>query len=205
MVASRGRDHAPFFLVGRQLDKGVARASFLKTARALQVVELAENFHARGLAQRDRRPAGRIVNRVGDAVARRFDVFERDHALFNIPRTQQRQCSHVDQKIVARQDRPMAVALWATPRACVCNPCAALAAAIVYSLSSASRTLAASCSESNGFGKKNMPGSRRSPGWSDSSRYPETKTTFICGLADRSQSAKRRPLICGMTMSVSKR
>ena len=31
------------------------------------------------------------------------------------------------------------------------------------------------------------------------------KTTFVCGLVLRSQSAKRRPLICGMTMSVSRR
>jgi len=70
------------------LCEDVARASFLKTARALQVVELAENFHAQGLAQRNRMLAGRTVNRASDAVARRFDVFERDHPFFNIRRAQ---------------------------------------------------------------------------------------------------------------------
>ena len=46
VIASRRRDHASFFLIGRKLRERVARASLLKTSGALQVVELAKNLHA---------------------------------------------------------------------------------------------------------------------------------------------------------------
>ena len=80
VVAGGGRDDAALLLFRRQLREGVARAAFLEAAGALQVLELAENLHARDLAQRNRRLAGRIINRAIDSLPCLFDVFQRDHA-----------------------------------------------------------------------------------------------------------------------------
>ena len=79
VIAGGGRDDAALLLFRRQLRQGVARAAFLEAAGALQVLELAENFHARDLAQRNRRLAGRIINRALDSLPRLFDVLQRDH------------------------------------------------------------------------------------------------------------------------------
>ena len=81
VISGRRRDHAAFLLIGRKLSKRIARPAFLKTSGALQVFELAKNFHAGDLAQRNGWRAGRIKHRAFDALAGRFDVFERDHAL----------------------------------------------------------------------------------------------------------------------------
>ena len=80
VVAGRGRDHAALLLFGRQLRERVAGAAFFEAAGALQVIELAENFHAGDLAERDRRLARRIINGAVDPLARRLDVLQRDHA-----------------------------------------------------------------------------------------------------------------------------
>ena len=148
VIARGGRDHAAFLLVGRQLRESVARAAFLETAGALQVVELAENFHPGDLAQRNRRLAGRIIDRAFDSLPRLFDVFERDHALFNIPCPEERQCFRMERAAIPpSRRRPFQL-----PN---------------ESFSRNQRFAnfhVASCSGSNGFGRKNIPWSRRSPG-----------------------------------------
>src|SRR5438105_9331092 len=79
-VIARGRgDHATLLLIRRQLGQSVTSAAFLETSGSLQIVEFAENFHARDLTERDGRRTGRIVNRTSDPFARRFDILERDH------------------------------------------------------------------------------------------------------------------------------
>src|SRR5205823_2685961 len=79
-VIAGGRcDDPARLLVGRQLRECIARTAFLKTSCALQVVELAENFHTRDFAERDGGPAWRIVNCVSNAFARRFDLPKCDH------------------------------------------------------------------------------------------------------------------------------
>ena len=87
MIAGGSRDDAPLLLFGRKLRKRVACAAFLKTSGPLQVVELAENFHAGDLAERDGMPTGRVVDSACDPVAGRFDVFEGDHAVQYTART----------------------------------------------------------------------------------------------------------------------
>jgi len=47
VIACRGGDDTAFLLFDGQLCKGIPRAAFLKTSRALQVVELAKNFDTR--------------------------------------------------------------------------------------------------------------------------------------------------------------
>ena len=79
VIAGGCGDHATFLLIRRQLGQSVARTALLETSGALQVVELAENFHARDLAQRDGVTARGVVNRTSDPFARRFDILERDH------------------------------------------------------------------------------------------------------------------------------
>ena len=63
VIAGRSRDDAALLLIGRKLRERVARAAFLETSGALQVVELAENLHAGDFAQRNRRRAGRVDKR----------------------------------------------------------------------------------------------------------------------------------------------
>jgi hypothetical protein len=58
VVASRGGDDATLLLLGRKLRERIARPAFLKTCRALQTLELAEDFHAGDVAQRDRMRSG---------------------------------------------------------------------------------------------------------------------------------------------------
>ena len=53
MVARRSGNDSTLLLVTRQLCQRIARAPFLEASRALQVVELAENFHAGDVAQRN--------------------------------------------------------------------------------------------------------------------------------------------------------
>src|SRR5215216_2940812 len=91
MIARRCGDDSALLLVVRQLCQRIACAAFLKTSRALQVVELAENLHASDLAERDGRRARRIVNCAHDAITRCFDVLERDHALESWRKTANRQ------------------------------------------------------------------------------------------------------------------
>jgi hypothetical protein len=79
MIASGGRDDTALLLVGGELSERITRAALLKTSRALQVVELAENFHARDFAEWDGGPTRRIINRISNALARRFDVLKSDH------------------------------------------------------------------------------------------------------------------------------
>src|SRR5882724_6392917 len=50
VIAGGCRDHATFLLIRRQLGQSIARTALLETSSALQVVELAENFHGRDLA-----------------------------------------------------------------------------------------------------------------------------------------------------------
>src|SRR5205814_1299008 len=81
-VIARGRgDHAALLLIWWQLSQSVTRAAFLEASGALQVVELAEDLHTRDLTQRNGIWAGRIVDRAGDALTRRFDIAKPDHAL----------------------------------------------------------------------------------------------------------------------------
>jgi hypothetical protein len=70
-------------LFRRQLREGVARAAFLEAAGALQVIELADDLHAGHLAQRNRFPAGRKINRALDPFSRRLDVCQADDATHN--------------------------------------------------------------------------------------------------------------------------
>ena len=79
VIASGRGDDAALLLVGRQLCEGIPCTALLKTSRALQVVELAEDLHAGDFAERDGRRARRIVNGPSNAFARRFDVLEGDH------------------------------------------------------------------------------------------------------------------------------
>jgi len=81
VIAGRGRDHSAFFLIGGKLRECVARAAFLKTSGALQVVGLQKISMPGDLAQRNGRQTGRIKNGAFDAVARRFDLLECGHAL----------------------------------------------------------------------------------------------------------------------------
>jgi hypothetical protein len=81
MIASGGGDDTALLLIGGELRERITRAALLKTSRALQVVELAENFHARDFAERDGIPARRIINRISDALACRFDILKSDHEL----------------------------------------------------------------------------------------------------------------------------
>jgi hypothetical protein len=67
-------------LIVRQLCKRIARAAFFEASGALQVIQLAENFHAGDFTERDGGRARRIINRVRNALARRFDVLKRDQA-----------------------------------------------------------------------------------------------------------------------------
>src|SRR4029077_4708582 len=80
MVARRSSNDSALLLVTRQLCQRIARASFLEASRALQVVELAENFHAGDVAQRNGRRTRGIINRVRNSVARSFDVLKCDQA-----------------------------------------------------------------------------------------------------------------------------
>jgi hypothetical protein len=79
VISSRRCDYPAPLLLGRQLRERIARPAFLKASRALQIVELAENFHTHDFAERDGRPAWRIVNCASNAFARRFDVLKCDH------------------------------------------------------------------------------------------------------------------------------
>ena len=81
VIARRSRNDAPLLLIGWKLRERVARAAFLETSGALQVVELAENFHAGDFAQRNRWRTRRIINRAFNAIARLLDVLKRDHAV----------------------------------------------------------------------------------------------------------------------------
>src|SRR5206468_7634642 len=81
VIAGGSRDHPTFLLFWRQLRERVTCTALLKTSGALRVVEFAENFHPRALAQRDGSSARRLKNRAGDSFACGFDVFERNHAL----------------------------------------------------------------------------------------------------------------------------
>jgi len=81
MIAGGSRDNAAFFLFIRKLDQRVARAAFLKTSGALQVVELAEDLHAGDLAQRNGWRTRRMEDGAFNALVRGLDVLERDHAL----------------------------------------------------------------------------------------------------------------------------
>ena len=81
MIASGGGDDTALLLVGRELSERITRAALLKTSSALQVVELAENFHARDFAECDRGLTRRIINGIGNALTRRFDVVKSDHEL----------------------------------------------------------------------------------------------------------------------------
>ena len=74
VIAGGGGDDASLFLLGRKLDEGVARAAFLETAGALEVIELAVNLHPGELAQRDRMRAGRFVDGAFDSLRGFFDV-----------------------------------------------------------------------------------------------------------------------------------
>src|SRR5437870_9945540 len=80
VVAGGRSGDAAFFLVVGQLREGIARAAFLETSGALQVVELAVDLHAADLAQCDGRRTWRIEDRAGDTFARGSNVIERDHA-----------------------------------------------------------------------------------------------------------------------------
>ena len=81
VVAGRSRNHAALFLVGCELSQSVARAAFFKTAGPLRILELAEDLHSAGFAERNRMLAGGWKHRAFDAIARGFDFFKCDHAL----------------------------------------------------------------------------------------------------------------------------
>jgi len=72
--------HSLNLLVARQLYKRVAGTAFLKASCPLQVVELAENFHPRGFAERNRGRTGRIINCASNAFACRLDVLKCNQA-----------------------------------------------------------------------------------------------------------------------------
>jgi hypothetical protein len=79
VIAGRCGNDAALPRVGRELQQRVARAAFLETAGALQVIELAINVRAGELRKRDRFDAGRVVDASRDPVACGFDIGERDH------------------------------------------------------------------------------------------------------------------------------
>ena len=80
MVARRGGNDSTLLLVTRQLCQRIARAPLLEASRALKVVELAGNFHAGDVTQRNGVRTRRIINRVRNSFARRFDVLKCDQA-----------------------------------------------------------------------------------------------------------------------------
>jgi hypothetical protein len=80
MIARRSCDHPALLLFLRQLSERVACAAFLKTSGPLQVIQLAENFGPRQFAQRNRRQAWRVVDRIRNAFSRRLDVLKCDQA-----------------------------------------------------------------------------------------------------------------------------
>jgi len=53
MIARRGRDDTVPLLFGIQQQQSIARSSFLETARALKVLELAEDFTTGDLGERN--------------------------------------------------------------------------------------------------------------------------------------------------------
>jgi hypothetical protein len=80
MVARRSGNDSTLLLVTRQLCQRIARSPFLKASRALQVVELAENFHPGDVAQRNGGRTRGTINRVRNSFARSFDVLKCDQA-----------------------------------------------------------------------------------------------------------------------------
>src|SRR4029450_894478 len=81
VITSGGGDDAALLLISGQLRECITRAALLKTSGALQVVELAENFHTRDFAECDRGLTRRIINLIGNALTRGFDVVKSDHKL----------------------------------------------------------------------------------------------------------------------------
>jgi hypothetical protein len=79
VIAGRGGDNTALLLISGELSERITRAAFLKTSRPLQVVELAENFHAGDFAEWDGGPTRRIINRISNTLTRRFDVLKSDH------------------------------------------------------------------------------------------------------------------------------
>ena len=80
MVACRSGDDPALLLFARQLRKRIPRSAFLEAPGALQVIQLAENFHAGDVAQRNGGRTWGIINRVPNSFARRFDVLKCDQA-----------------------------------------------------------------------------------------------------------------------------
>ena len=80
MVACGSSDDPALLLIVRQLCKRIARAAFFEASGALQVIQLAENFHASDFTERDGARRRRITNRLRNAFARRFDVLKCDQA-----------------------------------------------------------------------------------------------------------------------------
>jgi hypothetical protein len=152
VIAGRCRDDAALLLFGRELGKRLPCAAFLKTSGPLQVVELTENLHAGDFAQRNGMLTGGIINCGSNAITSRFDVFERNHAISILGQDRQSTRSVVAASLCEAQRR---------------NDCArgsGRSDSVYSSPSRTSRTLVASCSESNGLGRKNIPSSRRSCG-----------------------------------------
>src|SRR5215470_7591506 len=80
MVSGRSGNDSALLLIMRQLRQRVSRPAFLETSCSLQVVEFAENFQAGDFAQGDGRRTRRIINRIRNSFARRFDVLKCDQA-----------------------------------------------------------------------------------------------------------------------------
>src|SRR4051812_39825646 len=76
VVPGRGGDHSALSLGSIQLKQGIARAAFFKTARALEMFELAKNIHASGFRQRDR--ARRWRDPAFDAQRGRLNISKAD-------------------------------------------------------------------------------------------------------------------------------
>jgi hypothetical protein len=74
VISRRGRDHALGTFFRTQQQQFVQRATFLESARPLQVVELQINLVGRGLGKRCRQRAGRKVYGIANAAQGRLDV-----------------------------------------------------------------------------------------------------------------------------------